>query len=114
MDWVVQLAIASIPAGIGFLGIWATNKVKKDVARGPEWKSYADTLVEDMKEQRAIVDRLELRVQVLEEKLLTKTTKYRLALRYIHELIGVLQRLIRGDRDVEVPEPPVGIAEDLK
>ena len=114
MDWIVQLAIASIPASIGFLGIWASNRVEKDVARGPEWKSYADTLVEDMKEQRAIVDKLELRVRVLEEELASRTTKYLTALRYLQELVALLRRLFRGDQGVKIPEPPAAIADDLK
>lgn len=106
-QWLVQLGIATIPAALGYLGLRATNRTKVKTSTGPEWKSYADSLRDDMNAYRDELNAVRERLSALEKDHRLVLRKYDLATEYI----GDLAMYVPEGR--ELPRPHPMIADDL-
>lgn len=105
--WLVQLGIAAIPATLGYLGLRATNRTTVKTSTGPEWKSYADSLRDDMNTYRDELNAVRERLEAVEADYRLMLKKYDLATEYISDLAVYLPE----GRDLPRPHP--SIADDL-
>lgn len=77
----------------GSLALVLVARVKltgdRDTARGPDWQAYADRQSADLKSLKADMKEVRGEVRTLEKRLDALDRKYRAALAFIRNLLGV-------------------------